>query len=118
MPPMWRSAPRSARIALRASRSGPTRSQADASLLLAPGHGGDGSHGFAATTDARAADRAGVEIVGADGKLDVVLARGAAVGDVEAAPAVERPGFRPGVARHLRAFRIEVSRSEEHTSEL
>src|SRR3954466_10374750 len=114
MPPTWRSAPRSAPIDSRASRSGPTRSETERGfcwrLLLALRHRGDGNHLFAAAADTRAADRAGVEIVGADGKLDVLLARRPAVGDVEAAPAIHRPGFRPGVARDLRRpFRIQVS---------
>src|SRR3954447_14613111 len=113
MPPTWRSAPRSAPIDSRASRSGPTRSETEREfcrrLLLALRHRGDGAHLFSAAADTRAADRAGVEIVGADRKPDVLLARRAAVGDVEAAPAVHRPGFGPGVGRDLRPFRIQVS---------
>src|SRR6266850_4059221 len=59
-----------------------------------------GAHRLRAAAGAHAADRAGIEVIGAYGELDVLLARGPAVGDIEAAPAIDHPGLGPGVARH------------------
>src|SRR6266700_5781912 len=53
-----------------------------------------------AAADAHAADRACIEVIGADGDLDVRFADLRIVAHIEAAPAVPDPGFGPGVDRH------------------
>src|SRR2546425_12614067 len=59
-----------------------------------------GAHRLRAAADGHAADRAGIEVIGADGELDMLLPRRPVVGDIEAAPAIDDPGLGPGVARN------------------
>src|SRR6185503_17390689 len=62
-----------------------------------------GYESLRAAADAHAADRARIEVVGADGDLDMRLADLGVVANIEAAPAVPDPGFGPGVDRHALA---------------
>src|SRR5258706_13743554 len=67
-----------------------------------------------AAADAQAADRACIEVIGADGDLDVRFADLRIVAHIEAAPALAHPGLGPGAERHALARggrRMDVARN-------
>src|SRR5258706_13974168 len=67
-----------------------------------------------AAADAHAADRACIEVIGADGDLDVRFADLRIVAHIEAAPALAHPGLGPGAERHALARggrRMDVARN-------